>query len=410
MGRARTSEKSIDPATGRQLPANVTYRGPHQYRARKLVSGHRTTKTFETARLAKDWLNATEVDSRRGVFVDRGEAERTSLRQIIVRYVAEELGEDSEKRGAVEEEKGHIPTILKDPVCDVRMAALVRSDVVAFRNRMTARGYAPGTIVRRLNILSQIIAHAIREWDLPIVNNPATAKEVKRPKGADKRRDRVLEPASHNDIVAAEAIGAELPKSEEERLLEAMKASDNSWDYWMVKWALATAMRQGETCALRWVDIDLKGRTVAVHGRARIGTKNGDVQRRPLLPDAIEILESIPAGDGAKARVFPVAQNAFKVRYARIVKRAGIANLTYHDLRHVATTRIAKLFPNPLDLMRVTGHKDIKSLNRYYHADPAELAKKGEEAAKAEAANRQPRISATKFRLTFRPSRKREVA
>jgi len=65
-----------------------------------------------------------------------------------------------------------------------------------------------------------------------------------------------------------------------------------------------------------------------------------------------------------------------KMWYRRVVARAGIEDLTLHDLRHVATSRLAKLYPNPLDLKRVTGHKDIKSLDRYYHTTAQELVKR----------------------------------
>lgn len=374
MGRARTSEHSVDPATRRPLPAGVSYRGPLQYQARKLVDGRRATKTFETARDAADWLKATEVDGRRGVFADRAEAERTSLRKVIERYRDEELGDDSAKRGALEEKDGHIKPILKDPVCDVKMSRLGSKEVAAFRNRMADAGLAPATIVRRLNILATIISHAQREYGIHIVENPATAKVVKRPAGADNKRNRRLRLRTDPAVMLAAREAGKEPRDEEAVLLEAMRKSVNDWDVFLARWAIATAMRQGETLALQWLDIDLQRRTVKVWGRDRNGTKNGEVQVRPLTPEALALLGEIPQGIKPSARVFPVDQKAFKVRYARLVNRAGLEDLTYHDLRHEATSRLAKIFPNPLDLMRVTGHKDLKSLARYYHADASELA------------------------------------
>ena len=62
----------------------------------------------------------------------------------------------------------------------------------------------------------------------------------------------------------------------------------------------------------------------------------------------------------------------------RFISRAGLEDLTFHDLRHVATSRLARRFPNPLDLKRVTGHRDLKSLDRYYQPNLTELAKAGE--------------------------------
>lgn len=61
MARIKSAENAKDPATGRPLPDGVSCRGPRQYRARKLVSGQRITRTFDTARLARAWLEETSV-------------------------------------------------------------------------------------------------------------------------------------------------------------------------------------------------------------------------------------------------------------------------------------------------------------------------------------------------------------
>ncbi len=63
-----------------------------------------------------------------------------------------------------------------------------------------------------------------------------------------------------------------------------------------------------------------------------------------------------------------------------MVREAGLKDLTFHDLRHEATSRLAKLLPNPLDLKRVTGHRDLKSLDRYYQPAPEDISRQIEEA------------------------------
>src|SRR5260221_4927547 len=157
------TDSFIDPATGKPLPEGVAYRGPGQYRARKRVGAGRITKTFTTARTAARWLAGVQVDRERGLFVDRTEAERLTLRKTIERYQEEILGEDSDKRGA-EKERGHLKIVLEDAVCDIRMASLASADLAKFRDRMKAADYAPATIVRRLNLIPTIIQHARREW------------------------------------------------------------------------------------------------------------------------------------------------------------------------------------------------------------------------------------------------------
>jgi len=166
-----------------------------QYRARKLVHGKRVTKTFDSARQAADWRTAIEVDKRRGVFVDLSEAEKKTLAEILTRYKKEMLGDDSEKDGA-EREGGMIDVMLRDEVCSIKMARLQGADVAGFRDRMKADGYAPSTIVRRLNLVATAICHARRELRINIVVNPASSDQCARPKGADHKRDRILLPAS----------------------------------------------------------------------------------------------------------------------------------------------------------------------------------------------------------------------
>ena len=137
-----------------------------------------STKTFSTARFAGRWLAEIRVDRDRGLFIDRSEAERATLGQIIQRYRDEVLGEDSEKRGA-EKESGHLSLVLEDPICEIRMAFLASADIAGFRDRMKALEYAPATIVRRLNLLPTVIEHARREWEIHLTANPAQL--VKRP-------------------------------------------------------------------------------------------------------------------------------------------------------------------------------------------------------------------------------------
>ncbi|KXV71128.1 hypothetical protein NKW54_15670 [Acetobacter cerevisiae] len=71
---------------------------------------------------------------------------------------------------------------------------------------------------------------------------------------------------------------------------------------------------------------------------------------------------------------------AFSVRYGCLVRSAGLKDLTFHDLRHEATSRLAKLLPNPLDLKHVAGKHDLKSLDRYYQPVPEDISRQIEDA------------------------------
>jgi integrase len=156
-----------------------------------------------------------------------------------------------------------------------------------------------------------------------------------------------------------------------------------------VRFALAQATRRGEQMGLRWRDIDFEARLLILHGRHGLGTKMADQQTelgpeiRPLMLEAAEILnELLPKGGeepDPDALVFQVGTgNAFSVRFGRITRDAGLQDLRFHDLRHDASTRLAKRYPNAFDLKRVTGHRNLASLDRYYQPDLSELARVGE--------------------------------
>jgi integrase len=137
----------------------------------------------------------------------------------------------------------------------------------------------------------------------------------------------------------------------------------------LVKFALETAMRRGEILSLRWDYIDLARRTALLPD-----TKNGQSRTVPLSSAAAAILQNIQRSiDG---RVFPLSECAVSAAFSRAAERAGIEEVRFHDLRHIAITRIAQKLPNLIELAAVSGHKSVAMLKRYYHPNAAELAVK----------------------------------
>jgi hypothetical protein len=266
MGRKRTTPHQ-GPATGKPLPDGVMYRGPSQYRARERVNGQQITKSVSTARFASRWLAEIQVDSDRDLFVDRSAAERATLGEIIQRYRNEVHGEDSEKRGA-EKESGHLSVVLEDPICGIRVAFLASADIAGFRDRMKALEYAPATIVRRLNLLQAVIEDARREWGIHLTANHAQL--VKRPAGADRKRNRVFAPPPRDDVSPSDRGIAEIRgRSPSEGLRRGFLLGP------ITRLVLETAMRQGEIVGLQWPDIHLERRTAVVRGAAGSGRNSG---------------------------------------------------------------------------------------------------------------------------------------
>lgn len=228
------------------------------------------------------------------------------------------------------------------------MAALSPHSVAQYRDdRLLTCG--PGTVLRDLAMLSAVINHSRKEWGINIANPIALIRKPAAPQG----RNRILSIA------------------EEEQLLEALAPSGrrNPFIKPLVQVALETAMRRAELLGLTWQHIDC-GRRIAYLPI----TKNGTPRTVPISSKAVEILASIPRSiDG---RVFPVNIAAMEAAFLRGVRRAGLQGLHFHDLRHTATTRIAKKIPNVIELSAITGHSNLAMLKRYYHITAEELAHK----------------------------------
>lgn len=389
MARTKAEENAKDPATGRPLPLGVTFLGPMRYRARRLIKGSRASKVLDTARLAREWLSDTEASVRRDEYVDRRPLSKTSVRDLVDRFVREVLVDGGPRRGAAEDRASHIPSILTDQIAALTLADLGPADITSWRDRQLNR-YAPATVLKRMNLLSSVIAHARAEWRTPLRENPASAENAPRPKNSDVKRSRRLNLADAAAVRAATEAGLEAPLGEEARLLAQVAKSKNPADLLMVKFALAQAVRRGEAVGMRWGDVDLDGRVLTLHGRHRRGTKGNDhatrePEQRPLMREAAELLRSMLPEDGKpdpNEAVFKIGDpTAFSVRMGRMMRRAGLIGLRFHDLRREATTRLAPRYPVHADLRRVTGHSNAATMERYYQPRPGDLARQGDDAA-----------------------------
>jgi integrase len=128
-------------------------------------------------------------------------------------------------------------------------------------------------------------------------------------------------------------------------------------------------MRRSELLRLRWADIDLIKSTALLDE-----TKNGTPRNVPLSTAALAVLNSLPRS--ICGNVFPLKYFTLDAAFKRAVKRTGLINLRFHDLRHTAITAMAKKLPNLIELSAVTGHKSLTMLKRYYHPNTEDLARK----------------------------------
>jgi integrase len=53
-----------------------------------------------------------------------------------------------------------------------------------------------------------------------------------------------------------------------------------------------------------------------------------------------------------------------------------VLDVHFHDLRHMAITRLASRFSNPMEIAAISGHKSLSMLRRYTHIKAEDLVQK----------------------------------
>lgn len=316
-----------------------------KWQARVLRDGYPAqTKTFATKADAEKWARSIEAAIDRGMFVNVSEAQRTTLGDLIGRYLVEVT---PTMKGA-SEDTIRLKAIMRKPIARWSMANLSAARIAAYRDERL-KEVGAGTVIRELAYISAIVNHARREWG---INAPNPVQMVRKPQ-SPQARSRVL-------------TGEEV-----EKLLQALEPTGrrSHWTKPAVQLALATAMRRGELLSLRWEHVDLQNRTAFLPD-----TKNGESRTVPLSTAAVQVLAALPRH--ISGVVIPVKFFTLDTAFKRALKRSGLDDVRFHDLRRTAITRMAEKLPNVIELAAVSGHKSLMVLKRYYRPAASELAQK----------------------------------
>lgn len=376
--------------------AAINKRGPHQWRAQIRKTGFPPqSKTFTTKAEAEAWVQMTESEMTRGVWVSRGEAESTSLDEALKRYELEITPGKKTANG----EKSFIRILRATSLARRSLASIRSTDVAQLRDAWLKDGYAPATVVRRLALLSHVFSIARKEWGMESLSNPIEV--VRKPQLKDARTRRIADAKKSAEAFSHSAT-PDQRSAQDGELERIIAASGSALLPAIISLAIETAMRRSEIVSLCWEHIDLNRRVAHLPA-----TKNGSARDVPLSTRAATVLSEIrkcsPQTDANEfvegigppnlSRVFNIRSDAVTRAFERALIRARkaylseimsngkkpskdfLTNLRFHDLRHEATTRLAAIFPMH-ELAKITGHKDPRMLMRYYHPRAEDLAKK----------------------------------
>ena len=295
-----------------------------RWQARVRYNGVSKAKSFDSKREAKNW--AENIESG---------ASTNMLYAALDKYQKFEAPNHKSYRAEV----SRLNKIRKD-FPDMPLSELSSRHLAEWRDKRLK--VVSGSAVRRdMSLFITVLNLAIKEWQW-IDKNPFDG--VRRPSNPPARKRGVTE----GEIAKILKVQrwAETVESKRDQVTAAFLI------------ALETAMRLSEI--LRCV-ID-KERAVGT----LVNTKNGDKREVPLSSRALELFGLVGK--------FTMSPESLSVCFGVAKTKAGIHDLHFHDTRSEALTRLSKKL-DVLQLAKMVGHRDPKSLMWYYSETAEDMAK-----------------------------------
>jgi site-specific recombinase XerD len=145
--------------------------------------------------------------------------------------------------------------------------------------------------------------------------------------------------------------------------------------------AMHTGVRARELVNLTWPDIDFEKSILRVTAKADWTPKDYEERAIPLNKAALAALREHKLKRVILGRYVFSRQDGRKygrgldLAMVRALKAAGLAGCGLHSLRHTFATRYLEAGGNIKDLQRLMGHSDLKTTQRYLHADEEQMKK-----------------------------------
>lgn len=330
------------------------------YRAMVRLKGYPIqSATFERQGDAKLWGQQVEASMREGRYFKTAEAKKHTVAEMIDRYLGRIATESPKRYKDVNtklqwwrSELGY--AILSD---------LTKSAVIEKIDALSSRTYdlqsgghkqiSPATINRYITAFSHVCTIAMDEWEWLEQHPIQKIKKRKEPRG----RVRFLD------------------DQERESLLIACREVNRRFLYPIVVLALSTGARRSEILNLKWSDVDIKRSIITLHE-----TKNGERRILPLAGKALKEVEQLSNQcDFISEYVFPSPTDPhkpwqFQSSWNSVVKKAGLVDFRFHDLRHSAASYLAMSGASLAEISEVLGHKTLAMVKRYAHLSEAHTA------------------------------------
>jgi len=300
---------------------------------RKNYVGPRS-KTFLSRDLAQSWADAVEERTKKvlnDIPVTLGEAINDYINGPLLLH------------RSAENEKYPLRVTAESWLGDIPLSDLQIRHFAVWRDERLVK-VKPNTVMRELRILRVLLDWARDERGVEIKDNPARQLRVRG---------------------TGDARAPFFTNEDEKRLLYELSQMSNENHLRLTKLALTTGFRRSELLSLTWRNIDLKKRIIYIYRKNCAAIDNSSGLRLVPLPEkAQKILAELSE---RHRKIIDLTKGAARHGFDKARKRARLNTLRFHDLRHIAISRMWSSGMNALEISACSGHRDIKMLMRYSH-------------------------------------------
>jgi integrase len=311
--------------------------------------------TFERKTDAKKWVQDVESAIREGRYFKTTEAKRHTLGDLIDRYIRDVLP----TKGTQKSNQKSQLIWWKEQIGDYTLADVTPALLGECRDLLlnSSTHYkvkrSPATTNRYLAALAHALSVAVQEWGW-LDDSPM--RKIRKP----------TEPRGRVRF---------LSDDERERLLKACEESDSPYLYTVVVLALSTGARKSEIMNLKWKDVDLNRNRITLEE-----TKNHERRILPLAGHALQLVKDMASVRRIDTHLLfsssaPDRPADVRYHWNTALRKAGIENFRFHDLRHTAASALAMNGASLAEIADVLGHKTLQMVKRYAHLSEAHTAR-----------------------------------
>jgi len=330
------------------------YKRGSSWTAQVTLEGHRLTKTFATQKECQAWIREVSNQIERGLRIDGAKMRVGDYLELWL-----ENYQGAVRPKTHHQYRGVVYNHLIPALGKIKLNTLHPQQIQSLYSKLAEQGHSQRTIQLIHSVLRRALVIAERQG--LIVRNPA--KVVEPPKVPFK----------------------EMQILDDNQVRQMMIAADGSRFEHLYYLAVTTGLRQGELLGLKWIDVDWASNNLHVRRQIQRVTGKGTKFSEPktkagrrmveLGSEALKRLssqrkqldiEALLSGWQDQGLIFPSTsgtpadQRNLHRDFKRVLEKAGLPNIRFHDLRHTAAT-----------LMLINGIPLIVVSRRLGHSKPS---------------------------------------